>query len=272
MKKSGWWGLSLALAGASVAVAADPHDPWGGANRYDSTFVESQATWSGIQAEYSSLDRPLPAGWGAAATQVFTDHCPNRQKPNCCENVWDGYCCERRCPPPLRKPSPTPPRQKGCNSCYGAAGGCDSCSQGGAISPISYTQGGPHAADATVQDGDDSISTTSDEAPSLPGMIGADDEASEGEVIPAEAEMEVEAPSLPNLIEESVESLLEEEDASDDVLSLPESFDEELPVPDFDEELDGAELDDKTANAGSPLFWQQADNRPRLLKRLFRLR
>ena len=120
----------LTPATAAAATAGDPH---------------------GYTATYNP-DRPLPPGWGPEATIVFR-RCPDRHSPTCCEHVWDGYCSEKCCPPPLEKP---PKRGHGffhgncfqghcCQPCMSAQPACNNCAGGCAAAA------GP--TDATVESG-----------------------------------------------------------------------------------------------------------------------
>jgi hypothetical protein len=151
----------------------DPHDPSGGANRYDNTYILSAHTWNGYQTEYGSFDRPVPKQWGSNATSVFSRLVPNEHQPTCCENVWDTYPSERHCPGDCHKCRGGRYCQQGAY-CGPAGEGCQSgCSQ--CVS---------NAESQVQQDGTESAPVITDPVQPLPGMIDVEDEgASDGSAV-----------------------------------------------------------------------------------------
>ncbi len=96
---------TLIASGVASAQAVELASPWP-AGRYDNTFVPAPGMWSGYGSEYP--------GWGRHATSVFSTKCCYEHGHECCNNVWDGYCAERKCWPFIDRPRH---HHRGCGTC-----------------------------------------------------------------------------------------------------------------------------------------------------------
>ena len=122
--------LALFCASAGQIFGGEPNNPWAG--------------YGGGPGD-PSYDRPVPEGWGADATMVFSRNAPATHNPTCCEDVWRCYPLERKCPCDRGGCGPCrhgKHRQGGavCASC--AAQGAASCEHSGVI--VSEGSPSPH--------------------------------------------------------------------------------------------------------------------------------
>lgn len=253
------------VAPTAQAVETSEATPLGEQRR--DVAVSTAANHSDAYMTTYNADRPLPPGWGPEATVVFRN-CPQQNYPTCCENVWDGYCGERCCPPPLVKPV-----KKGhgcfqsncCPSCAPSQGACSSCQSGcatgamGAGTAVAPAQPVPLEAEEDWGAYEDAAPTADDaiEAPE-PVEDAASDDAS------AFYESESHLP-LPAGVVMELRHVGEEKTTSDPFRFEQPSSSDVLLLPEIDEtEDESAEL----------ISWNTAPTtrvsaRPVILRRLF---